>query len=341
MIFNFKDLDEEQQIRYKEVENVLVFTEEFSRIDSEIKHQHERSKHMNYTKKPKNIMIMGPSGVGKSAIVEYYRDKYPARDDKDEYGEITKVPVLYLSLPDDKNVKAAPRAILKALGEPDRKSTESRSDLNIAFKALARDCGVEVIIIDEVHNAYKAGTNKELVLAANWFKTLINDTKIPMVLVGLNTECKKLLSLDSELETRFQHKFELSFYSPENFNEWLSLLESLDEKLPFPESSNLCSEDISIRLFSASEGRISYLMDRIIRPASQLAIFEEAKFVTLDHMFRASQGQLNFLDSENPLNGVLVPLKKVITKVNKSKEDGIPQHEANSSQGFNYSTDIK
>ena len=338
MYFSIDELNESQLKRYVHVENIMIFTEHFVEIKNAIKHEHQRAKLNNYEKKPRNILISGPSGAGKSAIVEWYRDKHPRWVETTETEEVSKVPVLYISLPDDKNPRAAPRAILKSLGVPDRKSSETRAELNASFRYFAKECGVEVIIIDEIHNAFKAGTSGEVVRVATWLKTLINDTKIPLVLVGLQKECETLIKMESELETRFSLRFNLNFYSQETFSEWLSVLDSLDEKLPFEELSNLADGETGLRLLLASEGRFSYLMDRIIRPAAQLAIYENTPHMTMLQMFTVSKNELGFPLEKHPLNELKVPLSKLIRKNKSVKNDEIKLSKIEQNQGVKYST---
>ena len=223
-LFDLDLLSSDQAQKYKEIEDFRVMTDSFLEITKTIKHQHARSKLLNYKQRPKSVLVTGPSGAGKSAIVEYYRDHFPKQEDSNEEGEITKVPVLYISLPDDKNVKAAPRAILEVLGSPKRKVSETRNELNRAFYGLAKECGVELIIIDELHNAFKAGSEKEVSKIAFWLKTLINDAKIPLILVGLKNECERLITLEEELETRIHYRFHLEFYNQERLSIFLAIL---------------------------------------------------------------------------------------------------------------------
>ncbi|MGM7447695.1 TniB family NTP-binding protein [Idiomarina sp. ST20R2A10] len=311
MYFDIQTLNEEQKARYLEVERLLVFTDKFTEVFNAIKHQHDSAVLKGFESRSKNILIYGPSGAGKSAIVEYYRDRYPEKENVTAAGSITSVPVLYVSLPNDKNPKAAPKAILNKLGDPPRRSNETTAELNAAFKGLAEKTGVEVIIIDELHNAFKEGSKSEMLRAATWIKTIINDTKRLVVLVGLEAECKKLMELDSEVETRFPIRFDVSFYSGENFDDWLALLHSLDNKLPFDKLSGLADREIAVRLLLASQGRISYLMERVIRPAAQLAIYEDTSNITIEQLFEASKDEIGVPYDSNPLNTAAVPTDRL------------------------------
>lgn len=309
--FDLEGLSEEQMNRLKQVSELTIFTERFIKIYKAIKQQHGLSVLKKFKSRANNIMIYGPSGAGKSTIVEYYRDKHPERHVESDEKIVTSKPVLYVSLPNDKNPKAAPRAILHSLGAPPRRSTETASELNAAFKDLAEKTGVEVIIIDEWHNAFKGGTKNDILRAATWVKTLINDTKRLVVLVGLEEECNKLLEMDSEVETRFPRRFKLDFYDQNSLDEWLAILDSIDEKLPFPKLSNLSDRELGIRLLIASEGRLSYLMERIIQPAAYNAIFEETDYITIDQLFEAAREHLEIPDNNNPLNLAEVPLESL------------------------------
>ena len=66
-----------------------------------------------------------------------------------------------------------------------------------------------------------------------------------------------------------------------------------------------CEEDIwqkgfSFRLFAASSGNISELMNKIIKPVASEVIRSERTLITNDDFVKAARRHLGFLDEQNP-----------------------------------------
>lgn len=291
----------------------VVMTKQIHEIYEDIKIAREEAVFCGYKEQPDSVLIIGESGAGKSKIIEYYLSKYPRRTEKDKDGQRDIIPVLYAKLPDDTNPKAAPTEILRALHEPERyisragKEEETltfkgyRNDLNDMFWKLAAKCEIELIIIDEFHNAFRKNTDSARRDAAFWIKTLINQTGIPVVLMGL-PHCQSLLEEFSELGNRFPICHRLPEYSLETIREWLLFLKKVDEQLPFEQFVGLKDPELALRLLCITRGSITNLMKKLIRPAARMALRRDEDTITREALLSTAEKMFNIPQSQNPLS---------------------------------------
>jgi len=61
------------------------------------------------------------------------------------------------------------------------------------------DCQVELLILDEVQHFRDRDSRRVLENASNWLKTLIKETGVACVLVGLQGEAEEVVRLNPQL----------------------------------------------------------------------------------------------------------------------------------------------
>lgn len=282
------------------IEKYCVITHQIQEIIDDVKEKRELAKITGYEEQPDSILVTAETGMGKTKLIKEYLKKHPSFIERYDGGERTITPVLYVSVPDDTGSRAAPMEILNALGDP-LYAKGTRGELNIRFGNQARDCGIELIIIDEFQNAIETGTDKVIYKVADWVKTIINRTNIPVVLLGMPWALD-VVELNSQLESRFPIKHHIKMYGRENFKDWIKFLLKLDKKLPFESKSGLGEKKLAYRLLAASEGKIGYLMKRIIRPAAREAVRRELDSIPVDLMLKASVKHCKIPEERNPLS---------------------------------------
>jgi DNA transposition AAA+ family ATPase len=288
--------------KIKVIEKYCVITHQIQEIIDDIKEQRELAKITGYEEQPNSILVTAETGMGKTKLIqEYLKKEYnQSYVQKYEGGEKTITPALYVSVPDDTGSRAAPMAILDALNDP-LYAKGTRAELNIQFANKARDCGVELIIIDEFQNAIETGTDKVIYKVAEWVKTIINRTNIPVILLGMPWALD-VVELNSQLESRFPIKHHIKMYGKNNFADWIKFLQKLDKKLPFDSLSGLNEPKLAYRLMAASQGKIGYLMKRIIRPAARIAVERELDNIPIKLLLEASIKYCKIPEESNPLS---------------------------------------
>src|ERR1700746_220190 len=131
--------------------------------------------HPNRLRMP-NLLLVGPTNNGKTMITERFRRDHGVITASE--GPIDKVPVLCVQMPNTADGRRFYHAILVALGAPAR-PTEPLAKLEQQVIHLLRQTGVQVLVIDEIHNIL-AGTTPQLNQMLNLLRYLGNELQIPL-----------------------------------------------------------------------------------------------------------------------------------------------------------------
>jgi Cdc6-like AAA superfamily ATPase len=267
------------------VERIHIKFPRFGRVLDKIAHCHQHSK---IAAEPECLLITGLQGAGKTTLCKSYASKYPSRFDRE--GKI--IPVLSTSVPSITTKRSLPTRLLHAMGDGSADRGTSVSQTLRVIK-LVRDCGVEMIVLDEFQHFIDSQSNVVLRNISDWLKDLINETGKPVVLVGM-PDSEKVLRANPQLERRFSMRESLEPFgwdTPERQEEFKSFLKHLDRRLPFPRRSNLCDHDTALRVFCATDGLIGYVM-KLTRRAAVLAIERGADHVGLEFLSEAYDERL-------------------------------------------------
>ena len=185
-----------------------------------------------------------------------------------------------------------PTKLLHALGDgAAERGTAVNQTLRII--TLVNDCGVEIIILDEFQHFIDSDSKVILDSISNWLKDLINETKKPVVLVGMPYS-EIVLQANPQLERRFSMRESLDPFSwdtPTGQKEFKSFLKHLDRRLPFPKRSNLTDHETAFRIYCATNGFLGYLM-KLVRRAAILAIDRSAVCLDFDLLAEAYDERL-------------------------------------------------
>lgn len=245
---------------------------------------------------PENLFISGITGLGKTTLCKIYLQRYP----NIQINSDDKIPVLYARTPTPATIKNLASGLLEAMGDPcsDRGTTVT---ITKRLKTFLKACGVELIILDEFQHLN--GTENKLYQAADWLKALIEDSNVPIVVIGL-PESTGVLNTNSQLNRRFSHRCDLEPFgweSAEDRKFFTSLLHTIDLKLPFPERTQLASEDLKPRIFDASDGVFGDLI-KLIRFSAQYSIEENHQRIQIKSFIRAYEEHIKPRkpDKENP-----------------------------------------
>lgn len=251
--------------RIDRVNKILVHYPRFQAILDKIEHCHKSSR---YSAEPECLFVSGPTGAGKSTI----RDLYCKRHPRVETSERTMVPVLWANIPAPTTVKSVVTFLLEKLGDPaaPRGSTTNQT---LRLAALMKAVGVELVILDELQHFIDRESQRVLKTVSDWLKTLLNETRVPMVLLGLR-EAKGVFDVNEQLSRRFANRQELSpfgFNSDEEIKEFRKFLHAVDTLLPLETASGLANLQVARQLHYASDGVVHYVM-KLIRSGTEMAL---------------------------------------------------------------------
>lgn len=231
----------------------LFMHQRISETTSRIAEQHHYSR---LNKVSVGLIIAGPSGVGKTTILDQYQEHFP----RYSAGGVTCIPVLTVETPSAPTVKSLAQAILVALGDPvaHRGSAEEKTQRIYLF--LER-CGVEIIFFDEFHHFFYTESTRHFRQVSDWLKGLMNTTRVALVLVGL-PEGEEVVKANPQLWRRFSSRALLSPFSLEDekdFAEFRSMLRHFEAALPLPVEEHLYVANLSRRFHLGSDGRIDFV----------------------------------------------------------------------------------
>ena len=231
----------------------LLLHNRFTQAITQIAELHQYSKSNNVGG---GFLITGPSGVGKSTILEHYLEYFPK-----EYAQHkTIIRVLHVVTPASPTVKSLAEAILLALGDPmaQRGSAEEKT---FRIYQLLKACEVEILFIDEIQHFYYAHTVIEFRRITDWLKNMISLSGLAVVLFGL-PEAEMVVFSNEQLARRFSSRLHISPFKAddeEDFVEFRAALKGLQQVLPLAVDAPLFEANLARRFLVASNGVLDYV----------------------------------------------------------------------------------
>lgn len=233
---------------------------------------------------PGCLLITGVSGSGKSTLRKEYARHFPPREADDR----TEIPVLHLELPAQPTIKNVAERILLVMGDPlfTRGSAEAMTSRIVT---LFKNCGVQLVILDEFQHFIDHSSEKIETKVADWLKHLVNVTKVPFVLMGLR-RCRRILQSNEQLRRRFSRQVSLEPFVISNrksLRVFESLMHSIWHSLPVVPSKELLSgTDVIERLHFATFGLMGYVMT-LVSAAVEIALEDGKSALTRDLLSQA------------------------------------------------------
>ncbi len=249
---------------------------------------------------PNCLLITGESGCGKSTLRRTYVNQYPRREMEDR----TLIPVLHLELPSQPTVKNVAERLLIQLGDPfaEKGSAEGKT---ARIVTLLKECGVELVILDEFQHFVDRSSEKVEYKVADWLKSVINDSKVPFVLMGL-PRCHRILEVNEQLRRRFLprvslHRFRMDIQ--EERRQFFNVLKNLEKSLPLQFPSALCEKTIIPRIYYATHGVIDHTM-KLISESLNIALSEQRPTIDQEILRRAFERVIwaDARDQDNPFH---------------------------------------
>ncbi len=300
-------MSSEMKDKLKLINQIYVATKRLQNLSDDLRYSRENSYDLDYDCEPICVLVTGETGTGKSEFIKKYLAKYH----RVEEVERTKVPVLVSLLPKARHPKPVVSQLLRDLGDPLGGTGGDTEQLTDRLITLLKGTGTEIIILDEFQHAIETKSNKVVYDIADWIKTLINKAKIPIVLFGLPWS-SYVLDVNHQLARRFSMRHELINYTLDDFEYFQMFIQKIQEqlldKVGIECKEELWKSDFAFRLFAASSGNISDLMNKVIKPAASEVVRSQGNLLTIDHLAKSAKRHMGVLDEENPF---IIKLKDI------------------------------
>jgi DNA transposition AAA+ family ATPase len=234
--------------------NELISFPTFERTVEEIALLHYRWRNSGVCE---GLLVFGQHGSGKSTAIKHYLKQFPRK----RASGVTKIPVLLAITPETPSVVSLSDVLLSSLGDP----LATRGTAATKLKRIVhffKECGVEMLILDEFHHFYDTHRVHEGRRVSDWLKNLMNLTGICVVLVGLPRSIAALNS-NPQLRRRFRsplHHREFGFVEAAAQQEFCALLGALEQCLPVQFDTPLKTPSTARQIYYATHGLIDYVV---------------------------------------------------------------------------------
>lgn len=218
-----------------------------------------------------NLLIIGESNNGKTTIARRFlkqNPQYIATTEEPETGHLYEIlikPVAMIQCPHIPHEKRLYYNILDELNLPYRKTTKSEYLQQQVIGGLI-DMKVRVLILDEIHHILSGSPAKQREFL-NLIKYISNEAHVSFVALGTN-DARFVFQGDRQLDSRFDRLILPRWKYGKDF---LRLLATIDQFLPFQEPSNLISGEMSKLIFEMSNGIMGEVI-KIIQLSSLKAL---------------------------------------------------------------------
>lgn len=242
------------------------------------------------------LALIGEAGTGKTSSLNNLASRHP----RFETPNGTDIPILITEVPPKPTVKGLAYRMLDDLGVDDpHRGTEEEKRRRI--KKLLHEVGTKIVMLDEFQHFVDQGTHRVMHHVADWLKSLINETKVTLVIAGLPS-CMAVIDQNPQLARRFSApilmpRFDwIDFKDRQQFRSILrGFYSGLSEVYDCPDFS---TENMAFLFYLATGGLMGYLV-RLLRQVELDCITDRRRKISLEH-FHAAYIQAIWAAQRNP-----------------------------------------
>lgn len=233
---------------------IVVMHPQFTRAVHEI---HRRAERVRHQQKGGALSVVIETGGGKSTLAKLIASQRP--DEHTEERTIRRC-VTFCVPPRPSSVSMS-SAVLRALGDP-RWDRGKADVLETRAVHLLRECGTEVILIDNVHDVPERRTRKGVREVGNWIRTLIDN--VPALFVSLGAEQGlDVFRANNQARRRSPAHIRVNYFDCQTnagIARMRRFLFEVDKQLPLAEMSDISSFELTRRIWMATYGIPEYII---------------------------------------------------------------------------------
>lgn len=214
------------------------------------------------------MLLTGDTGVGKTHLIESYRKRVLATQN---YSRET-IPVLISRIiPGDDLDKTLINILskLNLFGSSQRKKQGYKTDLTQKVVKCLIKAQVELLIISEFQELMEFISPKDRQKIANALKSISEDAKVPIVLVGMPWADK--IAEEPQWSSRLFRRRKLEYFSLQKRLYYRNYLMGLAKHMPFKEPPKLEEKHIAVPLFAVCRGE-NRALKRFLTESLKLAL---------------------------------------------------------------------
>lgn len=249
-----------------------------------------------------SLAITGESGSGKSELAIRYALKYPIKNDKYR----THIPVAIIQLKSVSNPKALLVQILIAIRDP--QNGEGSADVLLERLArLAKEIGLELIILDEIQTTIQRRSDRVLAVIADAVKDIILHAEIPIAFFGMPWS-SHLFEANKQLSERVLTRIMIEPYKLSERNsrdDYKTLVSFLFQHYQISKKLEISNKELLVRLFAYTSGNMRRTVELIRNVYVESDLTESPFSIELFSRVLRSRG---LSDSENPF---VLPLEEL------------------------------
>lgn len=299
--------EDSKSARMRAVEAIRAWYVRYPGLET-IRQQFDRMRDRDNSPGESGCMLLhGPSRSGKTRLItDYVEDHPPVRGEDGDRQE-----VVYIKAPYPCTPKNLMEQVARDLGHPRPNAIRTARygrggrlfDTMDVVLSYARELGVRLMFIDEIHQMIDQKNNRAVMDGATLLKDLVNEATFCLVVSGTSS-AKRIFECHEELRGRMLGNFELQpfqWYDVDRRATFITLLERLDGELPF-ERSGLADDDMAVRIHVASRGLIGEVA-KLIENAGILAVQQDAPRILMRHLAEAFEMAALEKGGANPFLG--------------------------------------
>ncbi|KQB99195.1 TniB family NTP-binding protein [Pedobacter sp. Hv1] len=217
-----------------------------------------------------NMLVIGETNNGKTVLVNRFVSKHKHYIRETDNSLI--LPVLLIQAPPRPDEKRFYNSLLDNLGAVYKFNDHIDKKQYQVMRLLER-METKVLIVDEFHHIL-AGTPSAQRVFLNVIKYISNELQISIVGAGIK-DAYYAINADPQLGNRFEVA-SLPSWKPDD--DFLRLLASFERLIPLGQPSNLIREELAMKIFTMSDGKLGEI-STIIKKAAILAIENGKEYI--------------------------------------------------------------
>lgn len=215
---------------------------------------------------PVSLAISGRAGTGKTTLCNHLLAQHRIQTQEEPEGIRRVIPAFYQAVPGVATIKDLAQKLLIRLQVTDLSG--NRTQLTERLVQNLKTCQTRFYILDEFQHLVDPKKEKTHATVRNWVKDLMNESKVPIILVGTE-DLLPLLEGDEQIERRFRRRCSLTEFSLNN--DYLKVLvffvKRLKDHCSLQPSAELRTPQFGQRMYAATAGNMCATKDLFVEAA--------------------------------------------------------------------------